>query len=260
MNKIRTLIVDDEPIARKGIRRELEHERDVEIVAECANGRDAVAAIQKQKPDLVFLDLQMPELDGLSVVETVGVEQMPTVIFVTAYDEFALRAFEIHALDYILKPFNSERFQQALQRAKRQIQQANLDGVSQKLLALIEGSERRPSASQTYLERIVVKSGGKIFFINTEEIDWIEAADNYVRLHVGKASHLVPGTMNRLEGKLSPAVFLRIHRSTIVNTTRIKELEPLFHGEYVITLANGKELTSSRTYRDKLQHLLENAF
>jgi two-component system LytT family response regulator len=260
MKKLRALIVDDEPIARKGIRRELVREPDVEIVAECDNGRDAVAAIQNQKPDLVFLDLQMPELDGFGVVEAVGVERMPTVIFVTAYDEFALRAFEIHALDYILKPFNSERFQSALQRAKRQVQRANLDGVSQKLLALIHDSTRQKPESETYLERIVVKSAGKIYFINTEEIDWIEAADNYVRLHVGKQSHLVQGTMSRLENRLDPAIFLRIHRSTIVNTAHIKELEPLFHGEYVIRLATGKELTSSRSYRDKLQGLLENAF
>lgn len=260
MKKLRALIVDDEPIARKGIRRELEREGDVEILAECANGRDAVTAIQKQKPDLVFLDLQMPELDGFGVVETVGVEQMPTVIFVTAYDEFALRAFELHALDYLLKPFNRERFQNALQRAKRQIQQSSLESVSQRLLALIEDSGRHRSAAEPYLERIVVKSGGKIFFINTGEIDWIEAADNYVRLHVGKRSYLVQGTMSRLESKLNPETFLRIHRSAIVNTSHIKELQPLFHGEYVITLASGKALTSSRSYRDKLQRLLENAF
>ncbi len=260
MKKIRVLIIDDEPIARKGIRRELEREREMEIIGECANGCDAVIAIQKQKPDLVFLDLQMPELDGFGVIDRVGVEHMPTVIFVTAYDEFALRAFEIHALDYILKPFNSARFQDALQRAKRQVQQVNLDDASQKLLALIHDSQRQPSAPSAYLERIVVKSGGKIFFINTEEIDWIEAADNYVRLHVGKQAHLVQATMNRLENKLNPEHFLRIHRSTIVNTARIKELEPLFHGEYVIKLANGQELTSSRSYRDKLQRFLENAF
>ncbi|MEW6125687.1 MAG: LytTR family DNA-binding domain-containing protein [Acidobacteriota bacterium] len=260
MKKIRALIVDDEPIARKGIRRELEGKPGIAIIAECANGYDAVMAIQKQQPDLVFLDLQMPELDGFGVVEAVGVKQMPTVIFVTAYDEFALRAFEIHALDYILKPFNSERFQQALEHARRRIEQANFDGVSQKLKSLIEDAGRQPPASQSYLERIVVKSGGKIFFINTEAIDWIEAADNYVRLHVGNASHLVQGTMNRLESKLNPEVFLRIHRSTIVNLRRVKELQPLFHGEYVITLASGKTLTSSRSYRDKLQRLVANAF
>jgi two-component system LytT family response regulator len=201
----------------------------------------------------------MPDLDGFGVVEEVGVERMPTIVFVTAFDEFALRAFELHALDYILKPFTSERFQKALERARSQIQQASMEDVNQRLLALLR--EARPrSTPDKYLERIVVKIAGRIFFLNTDEIDWVEAADNYVRLHTGKESYLVQGTMSKLESKLDPKRFLRIHRSTIVNITRTKELQPLFHGEYAILLTNGKELTSSRRYRDRLQQLLDNAF
>jgi two-component system LytT family response regulator len=259
MKKIRALIVDDEPIARKGIRRELERDPGICVTGECRNGRDAVAFILEHAPDLVFLDLQMPELDGFGVVEQVGVEQMPTVVFVTAFDEFALKAFEMHALDYLLKPFNSRRFQKTLQRAKTRIQQSQAGDVNERLLALIQ--ETRPAQKpESFLQRIVVKNAGRIFFLNVEEIDWIEAADNYVRLYVGKDSHLVQGTMSKLESKLDPELFLRVHRSTIVNITRIKEMQPLFHGEYAITLASGKALTSSRSYRDRLQRLLENTF
>jgi two-component system, LytTR family, response regulator len=257
--KIRALIVDDEPIARKGIRRELERDPEIEIAGECANGRDAVSFIVRRKPDLVFLDLQMPELDGFGVIAKVGVERMPTIVFVTAFDEFALKAFEMHALDYILKPFNSERFQKALRRAKTQINQANVKDINERLLSVIQDS-RLADNREAYLERVVIKTGGRIFFLSVGEIDWIEAADNYVRLHAGKESHLVHSTMSKLEGCLDPKLFLRVHRSTIVNLTRIKELHPLFHGEYAIILTSGKELTSSRSYRDKLQQFLENRF
>ena len=259
MNRVRVLIVDDEPIARKGIRRELEGDAEIEVVGECSNGRDAVAFILQRPPDLVFLDLQMPELDGFGVVEEVGAERMPTVVFVTAFDEYALKAFEMYALDYILKPFHSQRFQKTLRRAKAQIRQSVSGVLSERLLGLLEDA-KSTRAQASFLERIVVKAGGRIFFLNTDEIDWVEAADNYVRLHVGKESHLVPGTLSKLEKRLDPKRFLRIHRSTIVNLTRIKEMHPLFHGEYAIRLAGGKELTSSRGYRDRLQHLIENAF
>jgi two-component system, LytTR family, response regulator len=259
MKKICALIVDDEPIARKGIRRELERDPEIEVSGECSNGRAAVSFIRDRSPDLIFLDLQMPELDGFGVIEQIGVERMPTVVFVTAFDEFALKAFELHALDYLLKPFNSARFQQALRRAKAQVQQANATDLNERLLALMQDA-RRESHQEPYLERIVVKTGGRIFFLSVAEIDWIEAADNYVRLHTGKESHLVQGTLGKLESRLDPKLFLRVHRSVIVNVTRIKELQPLFHGEYAILLASGKELTSSRSYRDRLQQLLENAF
>lgn len=262
-SKIRALIVDDEPIARKGVRRELEHDPDVEVAGECTNGRDAVAFIRERAPDLVFLDLQMPELDGFGVVEQVGVERMPVVVFVTAFDEFALKAFELHALDYVLKPFNGERFRKALRRAKAQARRGGAAGLDERLLAALRDAGRAAPAGEErepYLDRVVVKSGGRIFFLSVAEIDWIEAADNYVRLHAGRESHLVQGALGRLEGRLDPKLFLRVHRSTIVNVTRIKELQPLFHGEYAIKLAGGGELTSSRGYRDRLQRLLENAF
>src|SRR5688572_14596531 len=180
MKKIQTLIVVDEPIARMGIRRELEREPDVAIVGECSDGYQAVTAIHDKKPDLVFLDLQMPELDGFGVIEMVGLEHMPAVIFVTAYNQHALKAFEIHALDYLLKPFNRARFQSALQRAKKQLEQASLQGLSERLLALLQASEavREAPEQPKYLERVVVKAAGRIFFLNAEEIHWIEAADN----------------------------------------------------------------------------------
>lgn len=262
MKKIRAIIVDDEPFARLGLRRELTSDDDIEVIAECANGREAVKAIKEQQPDLVFLDLKMPELDGLGVVETVGIEEMPTLVFVTAYDEFALKAFEIHALDYVLKPFDSERLQKALRRAKQQINRERPHQFSARLRAFLEDAQSaiNEAPPQKFLERVVVKSTGKIFFLKVEEIDWMEAADNYVLLHIGKKSHLVHGTMSKLEGHLNPEKFLRVHRSTIVNVARIKELHPLFHGEYVILLNDGTKLTSSRGYRDKLQRLLENSF
>ncbi|MCA1616610.1 MAG: LytTR family DNA-binding domain-containing protein [Acidobacteria bacterium] len=259
MDKIRVLIVDDEPIARTGIRRELERDPDTEVVGECTNGRDAVSFIRERAPDLVFLDLQMPELDGFGVVEQVGVERMPVVVFVTAFDEFALKAFELHALDYVLKPFNGERFRKALRRAKTQARRAGAAELSGRLLSLIRDAGRAQEQG-LYLERVVVKTGGRIFLLSVAEIDWIEAADNYVRLHAGRESHLVQGALGRLESRLDPKLFLRVHRSAIVNVTRIKELQPLFHGEYAIRLTGGKEITSSRGYRDKLQRLLENAF
>lgn len=270
--KIRALIVDDEPIARKGIRRELAAAADIEVIGECANGRDAVRYVREQSPDLLFLDLQMPELDGFGVIEELGklgVERLPTLIFVTAFDEFALKAFEVCAFDYLLKPFTSERFQKTLRRACEQIRERHAAGspaspvtaeqMSERLLALLQ-TARPSSLPPEYLERLVVKTNGRIFFLKVEEVDWIEAADNYVRLHIGGESHLVAGTMSRLERRLDPQRFLRVHRSTIVNLTRIRELQPLFHGEYAIVLDSGKELTSSRSYRDRLQRLLDNRF
>lgn len=264
MQKIRALVVDDERIAREGICMHLASEPDVEIIGECANGIDAVSIIQERLPDLVFLDVQMPGLDGFGVVEAVGSERMPTVIFVTAYDKYALRAFDIHALDYLLKPFDGERFSTALERARVQINQASGEGINNQLLSLLadikSGQDGRVESSKPkpkYVERLVIKSAGRISFLNVEEVDWIEAADNYVELHAGREAHLVRDTMNALETKLDPAKFLRIRRSTIINIGRIKELKPLFRGEYVIILKNAKELTSSRRYRHNLRRLLE---
>jgi len=250
--KIQTLIVDDEPLARERIRTLLADEHDVEIIDECSNGRDAAAAIQKQKPDLLFLDVQMPELDGFGVLDQITVAKMPVVIFVTAYDQYALRAFEVHALDYLLKPFDRERFQKALQRARLQIQQAKNGEVNARVLALLEDLR----AERKWLDRLVIKSGGRVFFLKVEEIDWIEAAGNYVRLHVEREVHLLRETIKNLETQLDPKKFLRISRSIIVRIDGIKELQPWFHGEHAIILQGGTQLTSSRGYREKLDELL----
>jgi len=249
MPKIRVLIVDDEPIARRGIRLQLKGEPEIEIVGECADGMEAVAAIKTKSPDLVFLDVQMPEMDGFEVIEAVGVERMPRVIFVTAYDQYTLRAFEVHAFDYLLKPFDRDRFVKALNHAKSSLQRGEFN---RQLIRLLDDrlAARKP------LERLVIKSGGRIYFLNVEEVDWIEAADNYVELHVGRESHLLRETISGLAARLDPARFLRIRHSTIVNIERVKELRPLFRGEYLIVLRDGTELTSSRRYRKNLDAIL----
>ena len=253
MNTIRTLIIDDEPLARERIKRFLASERDIEPLGECADGREAVAAINMLKPDLVFLDIQIPELDGFGVLKAVGVEQMPAVIFVTAYDRYALRAFDVNALDYLLKPYNRERFRKALERARAQLSNGAKGELNDRLLSLLEYLKTEPK----HLERLMIKSSGRVFFLRTEEIDWIEAEGNYLRLHAGRDRHLLRETMNRLASKLDPDKFLRIHRSTLVNIERIKELQPLFSGDYVVILRDGKQLTLSRSYRDKLLELFE---
>ena len=249
---MRVVIVDDEPIAREGVRTQLLREPEVEIVAECGDGLEAVETIRELLPDLVFLDVQMPGMEGFEVVQTIGVEAMPAVVFVTAYDKYALQAFEVNAVDYLLKPFDSERFQKAFQRARLEIQRKTAETINQKLVALLESM--RPQ--HRYLERLVVKSGGRIFFLPVSEIDWIESADNYVNLHSGRESHLIRETLTSLETKLNPEEFLRIRHSAIVNVRKIKELHPLFKGEYEIVLHNGVKLTSSRRYKHKLEHLL----
>lgn len=258
MKMIRTVIVDDEPLAREGVRMMLEADSEISIVAECAGGREALAAISEQKPDLIFLDVQMPEMGGFEVLEAVGAEQSPQVIFVTAYDKYALQAFEAHALDYLLKPFTVKRFNEALSRAKTQIQNQQSGELNRKLAILLE--DLNPPAK--YLERIVVKNAGRVSFVSVEEISWIEAAETYVRFHAegGGKSYLIRGAISRLETQLDPSRFLRIHRSIIVSIKHIKEMQPLFHGDYEIVLKDGAKLTSSRSYRDKLQSLLENSF
>jgi len=252
VEKIRTLIVDDEPLAREGIQMRLKKEPDIEVIGECGNGREAVAVIERESPDLVFLDIQMPKLDGFGVIETIGVTNMPQVIFVTAYDEHALRAFEVHALDYLLKPIDGDRFLEALERARGQIRGKNLEAISEQLQKMIESLK----VGKKYLERLSIKTSSRIFFLNVDEIDWIEAAGNYVQVHAGHESHLLHTTMNSLESRLDPDKFFRIHRSTIINIKQIKELHPMFHGEYRVILKDGVELTSGRSYKDRLQQLL----
>ncbi len=252
--KIRTLIVDDEPLARERITRFLKKETDIELIGECSNGREAVARIRELKPDLVFLDIQIPELDGFEVLEELGISEMPAVVFVTAYDNYALKAFDFHALDYLLKPYDGERFSRAVERARTQILSGKSADIDQRLLSLLENLK----SEQKYLERLMIKSQGRVFFLRAEEIDWIEAEGNYVRLHMGRESHLLRETMNHLASRLDPEKFLRIHRSTLVHIERIKELQPLFSGDYTVVLRDGTELTLSRTYRDNFLELFDN--
>jgi two-component system LytT family response regulator len=249
---IRTLIVDDEPLARERIRDMLTSDPAIEIVAECANGQEAIEAIEHHSPDLLFLDVEMPGIDGFAVLEALPAERMPTTIFVTAYDQYAVRAFEVYALDYLLKPFDQERFDKALKRAKDQIASERSEAVSQQILRAIEDIKTKP----VHLERLVIKMNGHVFFMKAEEIDWLEAEGNYVRLHSGKESYLLRDTISALESQLDPKRFIRVHRSAIVNVDRISELQPWFHGEYRIVLREGVQLTLSRTYREKLHELL----
>lgn len=250
---IRTLIAEDEPLARERIRSLLDEEPDIDVVAECGDGRAAVAAIREHEPDLVFLDVHMPELSGFEVIREVGADAMPPIIFVTAYDHFAVRAFDAHALDYVLKPFDEERFRTAVERARETLRRREPGpGLDRRLADLIEGLQK-----PRYLERLAVKAGGKIVLLRADEVSWIGAEGNYARLHVGRKSWLMRETMTALEGKLDPARFLRIHRSTIVAADAIAELEPLFQGDYVVVLRDGTRLTSSRGYRTNLQAFMD---
>jgi two-component system LytT family response regulator len=237
------------------IREMLAGDSEVEIVAECANGREAVEAIRSLSPDLIFLDIQMPELGGFEVLESFEANQVPYVIFATAYDQYAVRAFEVHAFDYLLKPFDQERFDAAWQRAKAQIKLDRTGERDRHILALLEELKTGPR----YLERLVVKTGGRVFFLDVDQIHCIEAEGNYVRVHDQSKHYLLRETISGLEEQLDPKQFLRIHRSAIVRIDKIKELQPWFHGEYRIILENGKQLTLSRNYRANLQEVVGNA-
>ena len=248
---IGALIVDDEPLARQRIRLLLSEERDVEIVGECADGLEAVARIQAAKPDLVFLDVQMPEMDGFEVLRQVPPGRLPVVIFTTAYDEHALRAFDAHALDYLLKPFKPERFRQAVQRARELIGDQQAGAAARGLLDLLA---ERP-APAAYLSRLAVRTAGKVIFVDVDDIDTIEAAGKYAVVHVGKENHILRETLLHFEAKLPPDRFLRISRSVIVNLERVQELQPLFKGENVVVLRNGKRYTATRPLREIQQKL-----
>ena len=251
-NKIRVVIVDDEPLGRTVIREMLRGDAEIEITGECSNGNEAIKSIGEDQPDLLFLDVQMPEMDGFEVLTAVDASRIPMVVFVTAYDQYAVRAFEVHAVDYLLKPFDRERFDRTLQHAKAQLRLERRGDVSDRILALLEEQK----AKTKYLERVVIKANGRVFFLKTSEIDWIAAAGNYVSLHVKKESYLLRETIGGMEAQLDPATFPRIHRSQIVNLNRIRELHPWSHGEYHVILHDGSQLTLSRTYRDRLQELL----
>ena len=244
--------MDDEPLARSRVRELLATQSDVEVTGECSNGREAIAAIRSDRPDLVFLDVQMPEVTGFEVLEALEPASAPAVVFVTAFDEFAVRAFEVHALDYLLKPFDRERFLASLQRAREAVRLRAEGRLDERLGALLAdlGAERR------YLKRLLVKNGSRSVLLLAGEIDWIESAGNYVRVHVGRERHLLRETMTALEEKLDPERFVRIHRSVMVNLEWVREMEPYFHGDYVLKLLDGTRLTLSRTYRDRLQDRL----
>lgn len=249
---IRTLIIDDEPLARKRIKRLLADEPDISVIGECSSGREAIRTIQETPPDLLLLDIQMPEVNGFEVLQTIPLAQMPAIIFITAYDQHALKAFEVHALDYLLKPFKQERFKDAVKLARLQLAKNGSHETNPGLAALIE----KLQAGQNYLDRFMVKSSSRVVLVKANEVDWVESAANYALLHVGDQTHIVRETMQALESKLNPRTFQRISRSLIVNMERIKELQPMGKGQYVIILTNGKRLTMSRGIRD-LQQALE---
>ncbi len=271
--KIRVIIVDDESLAREALCLMLKDDPEIEVIAECGNGREAVQVIRKQSPDIVFIDVQMRGMDGFQVVEEIGVEQMPVTVFVTAYDKYALRAFAAHALDFLLKPFDHDRFNMALQRAKVRVREQESGLVNENLIALLKDIKALSDTSSLKadvskpnvvnykepLDRIGIKSGGRIYFLKTEEIDWVEGYGDYLKLHAGSRSHLIRDTVGNFHSKLDSKMFLRIHRSTIVNIERIKDIQPLFKGEYIITITSGISLKSSRSFRQQIQSLLDAA-
>ena len=265
---LRTIIVDDEPLARRGLALRLDDKPEVEVIAECHNGRDAIDRITELRPDLVFLDIQMPGMDGFQVLRALPRELVPMVIFVTAYDEYAIRAFETHALDYILKPIDDSRLHQALYRVREQIQQkravaqkdllmdlvADLTGQApDEVEAMVEGDE----SAMKYPRQLVIRDGRRTVKVDVKDIDWIEAAGDYMCVHADGETHIMRSTMKALEEQLSPALFQRVHRSTIVNVTRVKELVAHMNGEYFLVLDSGDRLKLSRNYRDRVQHFVD---
>ncbi len=283
MNKIRTLVVDDEPAARRGIVLLLERDPDILVVGEASSGAEAVEKIQAKRADLVFLDVQMPEMNGFKVLEALDAcgAQRPAVIFVTAFDQHALRAFEVNAVDYLLKPFEDERFWSALRRAKSELVRRQTDALSEKLSDLLHHLQTNvaapasatPAAATAVTapaeasgaqesitrERILLRSGGEIYFVKAEDIDWIEAEGDYMKFHAAGRVHLLRETMAHLEERLDSRRFIRIHRSTIVNIDRVKKLSPSFAGEYAVILHDGTKLRLSRGYHDRLQDLMRSA-
>ena len=244
---VRVLVVDDEPLARSGVCRLLARDADMRVVGECADGRTAVDAIRRPAPDLVLLDVEMPELDGFDVIRTVGPDHMPAVVFVTAYDRFAVRAFDVNALDYLVKPFDDDRFRAAMDRAKRALATADAGDLGSRLASLLKDG---------YPSRLVVREQGRSVFVRVDDLDWVEAADYYVKLHVGKVVHLLRQTMTDMEARLDPARFIRVHRSAIVNLDRVKEIQPYFHDEHVVILHDGTRVRLSRSRRLRLEALL----
>lgn len=249
---IRVLIVDDEPLARKRLRELLKGDTEIAIVGECSNGAETLSATRELAPDLIFLDVQMPGIDGLTVSEALNDRGSPLFVFVTAYEQYAVRAFDVQAVDYLLKPFDRGRFTQALRRAKDRLREKDRDDVNRRILGLLSEIKERPQ----YLDRLVIKNNDRVFVLKTGEIDWIEAEGNYVRIHFGKQSSLIRETLTHLSAQLDPRKFPRIHRSRLVNIDRIQELQPWSRRDWRIILRGGAELRLSRNYRDQLHQLL----
>jgi two-component system, LytTR family, response regulator len=246
-DRLRTLIIDDEPRARGLIRKMLIGDSSIEIVGECGDGYQAIEAIKQKGPDLIFLDVQMPEIDGFAVLRQVRAEAMPAVVFVTAFDRYAVRAFEEHAVDYLLKPFDKERFLRTLEHAKRRIVEQRSSQQSDTLARLLAQAK----GPGKFLDRITVKKDGRMLLLNTREIDWIEAEDNYVLLHGRNGPYLLRQTLTNLEARLDPDHFIRVHRGSIINIDALAQFTPEFHGGYRLDLKSGKQLSLSRSYRDK---------
>ncbi|RPI75948.1 MAG: DNA-binding response regulator [Ignavibacteriales bacterium] len=249
---IKTIIVDDEELARERIMRFLNENEEFKVVADCRNGKEAFEAINKYKPDLVFLDIQMPGMNGFDILEQLK-GNIPYIIFVTAFDEFAVKAFEVQALDYLLKPFDRERFNLSLDRAVKQIKDSEENEIKKKFISLLKYVK---SDEEKYPDRFIVKQSGKISFVPVNELNYLEATGNYIKLVTSNGSYLLRETMNNIEKKLAPGKFIRIHRSFIVKTEMIKELKPYFNGEYIVVLKSGKELKSSKTYKESINSLL----
>ena len=254
---ITVIVVDDENIARRRLVRLLEETGEATVVAECAGGRDAVTRIAELSPQMVFLDVQMPDLDGFAVLQELADASLPAIVFVTAFDQYAVRAFDVHAVDYLLKPYDTNRFREAFERAKERIDARARNDEDRRLRALLRDylSEGQPS-DRDYLDRVAVKVDGVLRIVRTADIDWWETDGNYVRLHVGPANHLIRATATSIENQLDPKQFLRIHRRYIVNIDRVAEVQPWFGGDSIVLLKGGAKLRLSRTYRERLHSRL----
>ncbi len=246
---IRALIVDDEPLAREWVRSAIAEDPELEVMGECGDGFEAAEAIRRLKPDLVFLDVQMPGLDGFGVLEALTPEEIPAVVFVTAFDQYAVRAFEAQAVDYLMKPFSKERVEEAVRRVRELVKGKSLEDFRESISRIVEKIRR----DRSFPEWVLLKSDGKNVFVKVKDIDWIESSRNNVRIHVGPTIYLLHETTSAIASRLDPKKFLRIHRSAIVNIERIKELHPWFNGDYAVILRDGTQLTLSSSYRDRLK-------
>lgn len=254
--RLSVLVVEDEPLAREGLKLLLDHHPEVGSVLEARNGREAITFLREQKPDLVFLDVQMPRVDGFAVVHAIGAEHMPPIIFVTAHDQYAIRAFEIAAIDYLLKPVTEDRFALAFTRALSRLQETSHEDATKQVLAMLDAIANPPRP----LERFAVRSGEHTLFIPVKDVDWVEAFQNYVRIHAGAVTHLLHVPMNTIESVLDPKRFLRIHRSHIVNLRCIARLWPMAHGQFTVELRSGQRLQTGRTYSERIRRTLANPF